>query len=159
LLAAATQQAPEALELACCCNAASSGSFRACLLLQRSKLRSFFGFRAPELLRLRSFSGSGAPELACCCNAASSKSSGSCLLQRSKLRKLSGLLAVATQQALELLRSFSGSGACLLLQRSKLRKLLGLLAAATQQASELACCCNAASSGACFLGFFSSFLQ
>jgi len=34
------------------------------------------------------------------------------------------LLAAATQQAPELLQSFSGFGACLLLQRSKLQGLL-----------------------------------
>jgi hypothetical protein len=65
-------------------------------------------------------------------------SSGACLLQHSKLQKLQSLLELASpelacccnnKQALELLRSFSGSGA--------------------SPALELACCCNAASSGAC----------
>jgi hypothetical protein len=48
--------------------------------------------------------------------------SGACLLQRSKLRKLPGLLAAATQQAPKLLWSFSSSKAYL--QQSKLRSLL-----------------------------------
>jgi hypothetical protein len=124
-------RAREAPELACCWNAASSGGSLApklaCLLLQRSKLRSLLVVatqQAPKDLRLRSL-------LACCCNAASSEAC--LLLQRSKLR------------------SFSGSG--LLRCNSKLRSVRACWCNAANSeaclAPELAATkpCNAASSG------------
>jgi len=72
LLAAATHQAPK---LACCCNATSSESSGAYLLLQRIKLRSLLAVatqQAPEDLRLRSLLAAAATKP---CNATSSGAS------------------------------------------------------------------------------------
>jgi len=87
--------------------ATASSELRSLLLGQQASSSgacySASKLQAPE--SSRACVATRASELACCWNVASSESSGACLLlERSKLRKLRSLLAVATQQVPEDLR-------------------------------------------------------